>query len=41
LVLGKYAYQKFRQKLESLKAELNDWEAITANTDFETAEVAN
>jgi len=41
LVLDKYAYQKFRQKLESLKAELNDWEAIAANTDFETAEVAN
>lgn len=37
LVLGKYAYQKFRQKLESLKAELNAWEAKAANTDFETA----
>jgi len=37
LVLGKYAYQKFRQKLESLKVELNAWEAKAANTDFETA----
>ena len=35
LVLGKYAYNKFRQKLDSLIAELDAWEAIAANTDFE------
>ncbi len=35
LVLGKYAYNKFRQKLDSLTAELDAWEAIAANTDFE------
>ncbi|MDF5730981.1 MAG: oxidoreductase [Rhizonema sp. PD38] len=38
LVLGKYAYSKFRQKIESLTAELDAWEAVTANTDFETVE---
>ena len=46
LVLGKYAYSKFRQKIASLTAELDAWEAICAsqqrfaiasNTDFETA----
>lgn len=36
LVLGKYAYNKFRQKIESLSAELDAWEAIASNTDFET-----
>jgi NAD(P)-dependent dehydrogenase (short-subunit alcohol dehydrogenase family) len=36
LVLGQYAYKKFRQKIESLTQELNEWEAIAANTDFET-----
>lgn len=35
LVLGKYAYTKFRKKLESLTAELDAWEAVAANTDFE------
>ncbi|MDJ0798333.1 MAG: SDR family oxidoreductase [Calothrix sp. MO_167.B12] len=35
LVLGKYAYTKFRKKLESLTAELDTWEAVAANTDFE------
>ncbi|MEO1692522.1 MAG: oxidoreductase [Cyanobacteria bacterium J06631_6] len=35
LVLGKYAYSKFRQKLESLTTELAAWEEIAANTDFE------
>ncbi|MEM8675914.1 MAG: SDR family oxidoreductase [Cyanobacteria bacterium P01_G01_bin.67] len=35
LVLGKYAYSKFRKKLESLTAELDAWEEIAANTDFE------
>lgn len=38
LVLGKYAYTKFRNKIESLTAELDAWEQIAANTDFETAE---
>jgi hypothetical protein len=37
-VLGKYAYSKFRQKIASLTQELNDWEAIAANTDFETTD---
>jgi NAD(P)-dependent dehydrogenase (short-subunit alcohol dehydrogenase family) len=37
LVLGKYAYKKFRQKLQSLTAELDEWEAIASSTDFETA----
>lgn len=35
LVLGKYAYTKFRKKLESVTAELDAWEAVAANTDFE------
>ncbi|MGD1875605.1 MAG: oxidoreductase [Mastigocoleus sp.] len=35
LVLGKYAYTKFRKKIESLKTELDKWEAVSANTDFE------
>ncbi len=34
LVLGQYAYTKFRKKIESLKTELDAWEAIAANTDF-------
>jgi NAD(P)-dependent dehydrogenase (short-subunit alcohol dehydrogenase family) len=41
LVLGKYAYSKFRQKIASLTQELNDWEAIAANTDFATADSAH
>ncbi|MGG6269851.1 hypothetical protein ACQ4M3_35030 [Leptolyngbya sp. AN03gr2] len=36
LVLGNYAYTKFRKKIETLTQELNDWEAIGINTDFET-----
>lgn len=36
LVLGKYAYSKFRKKIESLTQELDAWEAIAVNTDFET-----
>ncbi len=35
LVLGKYAYTKFRKKLESLTAELDAWEEVAVNTDFE------
>lgn len=35
LVLGKYAYTKFRKKLESLTAELDAWEPVAMNTDFE------
>ncbi|WP_036265060.1 SDR family NAD(P)-dependent oxidoreductase [Mastigocoleus testarum] len=35
LVLGKYAYSKFRKKIQSLTAELNAWEEVVANTDFE------
>jgi hypothetical protein len=35
LVLGKYAYSKFRNKLESLSKELDAWEAIAIETDFE------
>lgn len=34
LVLGKYAYNKFRNKIELLTAELNTWESIGSNTDF-------
>jgi NAD(P)-dependent dehydrogenase (short-subunit alcohol dehydrogenase family) len=37
LVLGKYAYSKFRKKIESLTAQLDAWEQIAASTDFETA----
>ncbi|WP_017315895.1 oxidoreductase [Mastigocladopsis repens] len=37
LVLGKYAYSKFRKKIESLTAELDAWEQLAASTDFETA----
>ena len=37
LVLGQYAYSKFRQKIEALTKELDEWEAIAANTDFEEA----
>lgn len=35
LVLGKYAYSKFRKKITSLTQELDDWEDIAMNTDFE------
>jgi hypothetical protein len=35
LVLGKYAYSKFRKKIASLTTELDAWEAVAANTDFE------
>lgn len=35
LVLGKYAYSKFREKIKSLTAELDTWEEIAVNTDFE------
>lgn len=35
LVLGKYAYSKFRQKIQSLTQELDAWEALAINTDFE------
>lgn len=41
LVLGKYAYSKFRQKIDSLTKELNEWEAIAINTDFESTEVSH
>ncbi len=33
-VLGKYAYSKFRKKIEALTQELDAWEAIASNTDF-------
>ncbi len=36
LVLGKYAYTKFRAKIATLTQELDQWEAIAANTDFES-----
>jgi NAD(P)-dependent dehydrogenase (short-subunit alcohol dehydrogenase family) len=35
LVLGKYAYSKFREKIKFLTQELNEWEAIATSTDFE------
>lgn len=38
LVLGNYAYTKFRKKLKSLTTELDAWEAIASNTDFEDAQ---
>lgn len=41
LVLGHYAYSKFRQKIESLNQELNDWETIAINTDFEDTSTAH
>lgn len=41
LVLGKYAYTKFRQKIEALTQELDAWEAIASNTDFEPVEAAH
>lgn len=34
LVLGKYAYGKFRQKIKSLNTELGTWESVAVNTDF-------
>lgn len=37
LVLGKYAYSKFRKKITSLTQELDDWEDIAMNTDFESS----
>lgn len=36
LVLGKYAYKTFRQKIKSLTMELDAWEETAANTDFES-----
>ncbi|PZV19149.1 MAG: short-chain dehydrogenase/reductase [Pseudanabaena sp.] len=36
LALGKYAYSKFRKKIASLSQELDDWENLGINTDFET-----
>jgi NAD(P)-dependent dehydrogenase (short-subunit alcohol dehydrogenase family) len=36
LVLGKYAYGKFRKKIESLNQELDTWAELAMNTDFET-----
>ena len=36
LVLGKYAYKTFRQKIKSLTMELDAWEDVAANTDFES-----
>jgi NAD(P)-dependent dehydrogenase (short-subunit alcohol dehydrogenase family) len=38
LVLGKYAYSKFRKKIAALTQELDAWEAIASNTDFEQSE---
>lgn len=38
LVLGKYAYAKFHEKIESLTQELETWAEVGKNTDFETAE---
>ncbi len=38
LVLGKYAYNKFREKIQSLSAELDAWEQVAVNTDFETVQ---
>jgi len=35
LVLGKYAYSKFRKKIESLNQELDTWADLAMNTDFE------
>ena len=35
IVLGKYAYRRFRQKLESLTNDLNSWEVVATSTDFE------
>lgn len=35
LVLGGYAYRKFRQKIDALTQELNEWESIGLATDFE------
>jgi NAD(P)-dependent dehydrogenase (short-subunit alcohol dehydrogenase family) len=37
LVLGHYAYSKFRQKIASLTQELDTWETLAINTDFEDA----
>ncbi|MUL37556.1 oxidoreductase [Gloeocapsopsis dulcis] len=39
LVLGKYAYAKFREKIESLTQELDAWAEVGMNTDFETTQV--
>ena len=36
LALGKYAYSKFRKKIANLSQELDDWENLGINTDFET-----
>ncbi|MEM6840323.1 MAG: oxidoreductase [Cyanobacteria bacterium P01_C01_bin.120] len=35
LVLGKYAYSKFRQKIADLTQELDAWESVGLATDFE------
>ncbi|MEM6435823.1 MAG: oxidoreductase [Cyanobacteria bacterium P01_D01_bin.115] len=35
LVLGKYAYSKFRQKITDLTQELDAWESVGLATDFE------
>lgn len=35
LVLGHYAYSKFRKKLESLTQELDTWAEVGMNTDFD------
>ncbi|MEO1523163.1 MAG: oxidoreductase [Cyanobacteria bacterium J06633_2] len=34
LVLGKYAYSKFRQKIDTLNQELDAWESVGLATDF-------
>ena len=34
LVLGKYAYTKFRQKISQLTRDLDAWEPVGLNTDF-------
>jgi NAD(P)-dependent dehydrogenase (short-subunit alcohol dehydrogenase family) len=36
LVLGNYAYRKFRTKIESLTQELDTWADVGMNTDFKT-----
>ncbi len=41
LVLGHYAYSKFREKIASLTKELDEWDAIAANTNFEFTEASH
>lgn len=36
LVLGNYTYDRFHLKIETLTQELDAWEAISMNTDFES-----